>query len=68
MGESVAKFEQDFCKFTRSKFAVMVSSGSTANLIAIAALLRKINAKKVMKLLSQLFHGQQLFSFTTIWT
>lgn len=38
MGESVAKFEQDFCKFTKSKFAVMVSSGSTANLIAIAAL------------------------------
>ena len=38
MGESVAKFEQDFCKFTKSKFAVMVSSGSTANLIATAAL------------------------------
>jgi CDP-6-deoxy-D-xylo-4-hexulose-3-dehydrase len=38
MGESVAQFEQDFCKFTKSKFAVMVSSGSTANLIATAAL------------------------------
>tara|TARA_B100000963_G_C22638349_1_gene678908 strand:- start:1496 stop:2659 length:1164 start_codon:yes stop_codon:yes gene_type:complete len=38
MGESVAKFEQDFCKFTKSKFAVMVSSGSSANLLAIAAL------------------------------
>jgi len=38
MGESVAKFEQDFCKFTKSKFAVMVSSGSTANLLATAAL------------------------------
>jgi len=38
MGENVAKFEQDFCKFTKSKFAVMVSSGSTANLLATAAL------------------------------
>lgn len=38
MGESVAQFEQDFCEFTKSKYAVMVSSGSTANLIATAAL------------------------------
>jgi CDP-4-dehydro-6-deoxyglucose reductase, E1 len=38
MGESVARFEKDFCEFTGSKYAVMVSSGSTANLIATAAL------------------------------
>ena len=38
MGESVAQFEKDFCQFTGSKYAVMVSSGSTANLIATAAL------------------------------
>lgn len=38
MGESVAQFEKDFCKFTGSKYSVMVSSGSTANLIATAAL------------------------------
>jgi CDP-6-deoxy-D-xylo-4-hexulose-3-dehydrase len=38
MGESVAQFENDFCKFTGSKYAVMVSSGSTANLIATAVL------------------------------
>jgi CDP-4-dehydro-6-deoxyglucose reductase, E1 len=38
MGDSVGQFENDFCKFTGSKYAVMVSSGSTANLIATAAL------------------------------
>ena len=38
MGESVAQFEKDFCEFTGSKYAVMVSSGSTANLVATAAL------------------------------
>jgi len=38
MGESVAQFEKDFCKFLNTKYCVMVSSGSTANLIATAAL------------------------------
>jgi CDP-6-deoxy-D-xylo-4-hexulose-3-dehydrase len=45
MGESVAQFEKDFCKFTESKYAVMVSSGSTANLIATAALFYTKNPK-----------------------
>ncbi len=38
MGDSVKKFEEDFCKFIDSKYAVMVSSGSAANLIATASL------------------------------
>ena len=38
MGDSVAKFEEDFAKFLDKKYCVMVSSGSTANLIATAAL------------------------------
>lgn len=38
MGEKVAQFEKDFAKFVKSKYAVMVSSGSAANLIATAAL------------------------------
>lgn len=38
MGEKVAEFEKDFAKFVGSKYAVMTSSGSTANLIATAAL------------------------------
>ncbi|HEC1577452.1 TPA: DegT/DnrJ/EryC1/StrS family aminotransferase, partial [Campylobacter upsaliensis] len=45
MGEKVAKFEKDFAKFTGSKYAVMTSSGSTANLIATAALFYTKNSK-----------------------
>ncbi|MBE3609018.1 DegT/DnrJ/EryC1/StrS family aminotransferase [Campylobacter californiensis] len=45
MGESVAQFEKDFCSFVGSKYAVMVSSGSAANLIATAALFYTKNSK-----------------------
>lgn len=45
MGESVAQFEKDFCKFLNKKYCVMVSSGSTANLIATAALFYTKNPK-----------------------
>lgn len=45
MGESVSAFEKDFAKFVDSKYAVMVSSGSTANLIATAALFYTKNPK-----------------------
>ena len=38
MGDSVKQFEEDFAKFLDREYAVMVSSGSTANLIATAAL------------------------------
>lgn len=38
MGKKVAEFEKDFAKFVGSKYAIMTSSGSTANLIATAAL------------------------------
>jgi CDP-6-deoxy-D-xylo-4-hexulose-3-dehydrase len=38
MGKSVKQFEEDFCYFLNKKYCVMVSSGSTANLIATAAL------------------------------
>ncbi|MGK0270524.1 MAG: dTDP-4-amino-4,6-dideoxygalactose transaminase [Cocleimonas sp.] len=38
MGKEVAQYEQDFAKFFGSKYALMVSSGSTANLLMIAAL------------------------------
>lgn len=45
MGKKVAEFEKDFAKFTGSKYAVMTSSGSTANLIATAALFYTKNPK-----------------------
>jgi degT/dnrJ/eryC1/strS aminotransferase len=38
MGEGVKQFEDDFSKFFDSKYSVMVNSGSSANLIAVAAL------------------------------
>jgi len=38
MGDSVKQFEEDFATFLDKKYCVMVSSGSTANLIATAAL------------------------------
>lgn len=45
MGKKVAQFEQDFAKFVGSKYAVMTSSGSAANLIATAALFYTKNNK-----------------------
>ncbi|MDP3119201.1 MAG: DegT/DnrJ/EryC1/StrS family aminotransferase [Sulfuricurvum sp.] len=45
MGDSVKQFEEDFCKFLNKKYCVMVSSGSTANLIATAALFYTKNPK-----------------------
>lgn len=38
MGPKVAAYEKDFADFFGSKYAVMVSSGSTANLLMVAAL------------------------------
>lgn len=45
MGKKVAEFEKDFAKFVGSKYVVMTSSGSTANLIATAALFYAKNPK-----------------------
>lgn len=41
MGDKVAQFEKDFANFTQNKYCVMVNSGSSANLLAIAALFYK---------------------------
>ncbi|MBA6389402.1 DegT/DnrJ/EryC1/StrS family aminotransferase [Colwellia sp. BRX10-3] len=38
MGKEVAEYEKDFAEFFGSKYALMVSSGSTANLLMIASL------------------------------
>ena len=45
MGDSVREFENYFSNFMNSKYSVMVSSGSTANLLAIAALFFTKNPK-----------------------
>lgn len=47
MGPFVEKFEQDFASYVDAKYCVMVNSGSTSNLIAIASLFfRKNNPLK----------------------
>ncbi len=38
MGEKVKTFEQDFASYVGSKYCVMVNSGSSANLLMVAAL------------------------------
>lgn len=44
MGPKVAQFERDFAGYTGSKYAVMVNSGSSANLLMVAALFYTNNA------------------------
>ena len=47
MGEKVEEFENSFAKFFGKKYAVMVNSGSSANLIGVASLFyRKKNSLK----------------------
>lgn len=43
MGSAVAQCEKDFAEYVKSKYCVMVSSGSTANLIMVAALFYRKN-------------------------
>jgi CDP-6-deoxy-D-xylo-4-hexulose-3-dehydrase len=45
MGDSVQEFEHNFSNFMNTKYSVMVSSGSTANLLATAALFFTKNPK-----------------------
>ena len=61
MGSHVAECEKKFAEFLGSPYCVMVSSGSTANLIMVAALFyRKENhSSVVMKLLFQRYPGAQ---------
>lgn len=49
MGKHVAQYENDFAEFFGAKYALMVSSGSTANLLMIAALFFTKNSKYKLK-------------------
>ena len=49
MGKEVEKYEADFASYFNSKFAVMTSSGSTANLLMIASLFFTKDASKRLK-------------------
>lgn len=41
MGDNVARFEEEFARYHGARFGVMVNSGSSANLVAVAALCTK---------------------------
>jgi len=49
MGKEVAQYEKDFAEFFGSKYALMVSSGSTANLLMIASLFFTKNSRLKLK-------------------
>ncbi|MGK0249203.1 MAG: dTDP-4-amino-4,6-dideoxygalactose transaminase, partial [Oleispira sp.] len=49
MGKEVAQYEKEFATFFGSKYALMVSSGSSANLLMIAALFFTKNSKYKLK-------------------
>lgn len=49
MGSHVKAFEEQFAKFTGSQYAIMVNSGSSANLIMIAALFYSKNPAYQLK-------------------
>jgi len=49
MGANVQAFERDFAKYVDSKFCVMVNSGSSSNLLMVAALFYTQNAKLKLK-------------------
>jgi len=49
MGSEVLKYETDFAKFFNTKYAVMTSSGSTANLLMIASMFFTNNEARRLK-------------------
>lgn len=49
MGANVQAFERDFVKYIGSKYCVMVNSGSSANLLMVAALFYTKNSKFKLK-------------------
>jgi len=49
MGENVRRFEEDFAQYVKSKYCVMVNSGSSAVLLMIAAMFYTKNRAKRLK-------------------
>ena len=60
MGKSCLKFEKEFAKFHKSKFATLFNSGGSANLAMIQVLKNQVCLKIMIKLVSQQSHGQQM--------
>ena len=49
MSHKTKKFEKAFSKFIKSKYCLMVNSGSSANLLAIFALINPLKKNKLKK-------------------
>ena len=54
MGNKVSQFEQEFCAKFGFNYAVMVNSGSSANLLAITALCNTFSTNTPSRLFSSL--------------
>lgn len=66
MGPLVEQFEQQFAVYVGAKHAVMVNSGSSANLLAVEALLRPSNRKPAWKQGDEVLVPALAWS-TTVW-
>jgi len=67
MGPKVREFEQKFADYFGSKYAVMVNSGSSANLLAVASLVYSGRLIVEMKLLCLPYRGvQHTFRYTNL--
>jgi len=68
MGPNVLKMEEAFCKYTGSKYAVMVNSGSSANLLALSAayFVHLDNEKKCLRPGSEVLVPAVCWS-TSVW-
>lgn len=49
MGEKVAQFEREFAAYVGAKYAIMVNSGSSANLLMVDAMLQRLRASAPWK-------------------
>ena len=54
MGDKVKKFEKEFAKYLGVKHALMVNSGSSANLLALSILSNPSLIKKLLKKMMKL--------------
>lgn len=66
MGPLVEQFEEQFARYVGAKHAVMVNSGSSANLLAVEALLRPSNRKPAWKAGDEVLVPALAWS-TTVW-
>lgn len=66
MGALVEQFEQQFAAYVGAKHAVMVNSGSSANLLAVEALLRPSNRRPAWKQGDEVLVPALAWS-TTVW-